>query len=235
LDWFEKDLISDFARAGRTLQTSKDDGSGYLAGPLMSYQTDGGKWSVSFAPMFLSSFSQDWGGSLAGMEMNADLDLERIDYDLAVSYALNKDFWIYFGHKYQEIEIDFVLSYETMMGSITNKYKLESEVHMPTAGAGYVYLVSDKIALSAQLGLLYSVPDLKMTDNDGTVYDIWPRATFGFNSEVTMNYQPLNKVIIQAGYRYQYFRLDARQPDTWNKTESDDITHGLTLSGVWIF
>lgn len=235
LDWFEKDLIADFASAGRTLYTWKDDGSGYLAGPLISYQTDDGKWSVSFAPMIISSFKQDWEGTAAGMSMDSDVDLDRIDYDIAVRYTLNKDIWLFLGYKYQDIDIDFTLSYTTMMGSITNRYKLESEVHIPTIGAGFVYPVHEKVVLGSQLGLLYSVPELKMTDNDGITYDIWPRATFGLNGEFTINYQPLDKLIFQMGYRYQYFRLDARQPQTWEKTESDDISQGPTFSAIWIF
>lgn len=235
LDWFEKDLIADFASTGRKLNTSKDDGSGYLAGPLMSYQADNGKWSVSFAPMIISSFKQGWEGKTSGMSMDSDVNLDRVDYDIAVSYTQNEYIRLFLGYKYQDIEIDFTLSYTTMMGSITNKYKLESEVHIPTIGASFVYPVHEKVVLGSQLGLLYSVPNLKMTDSDGTTYDIWPRATFGFNGEFIINYQPLDKLIIQMGYRYQYFRLDARQPQTWEKTESDDISHGPTFSAIWVF
>jgi len=172
LDWFEKNLIADFASTGRTISTDKDDGSGYLAGPLLSYQSDDGKWSASFAPMVFSSFSQNWKGEVAGMDMDADVDLERTDIDIAVSYSINKFAWVYWGYKYQAMEIDFTLSYDTMMGSITNEYKLDSEVHIPTIGAGFVYSVSNKVALSTQLGLLYSIPTLEMTDSDDTEYDI---------------------------------------------------------------
>jgi long-subunit fatty acid transport protein len=234
LDWFEKNLIADFAATGRTISTDKDDGSGYLAGPLISYQSDNGKWSASFAPMVFSSFSQNWEGSVAGMDMDADVDLERTDIDLAVSYSFNKHAWVFWGYKYQSMDIDFTLSYNTMMGSITNEYKLESEVHIPTVGTGFVYPVSNKVALSTQLGLLYSIPTLEMTDSDGTNYDIWTKGTVGFNGELTVNYQPTGDLIFQLGYRYQYFRLDAKEPDS-EKTESDDITHGPSISAVWVF
>jgi len=184
--------------------------------------------------MVFSSFEQDWEGDVTGMEIDADVDLERTDLDFAVSYALNKHAWVYWGYKYQFMEIDFTLSYDTMMGSITNEYKLESEVHIPTIGAGFVYPVSNKVALSTQLGLLYSIPRLEMKDADGTKYDVWAEGTIGFNGEVFISYRPVDSLLFQLGYRYQYFRLDARQPDS-DKTESDDITHGPTFSAVWVF
>jgi len=135
------------------------------------------------------------------------------------------------------MEIDFKLSYDTLMGSITNKYKIESKVHIPTIGTGFVYPVSDKLALSTQLGLLYSIPTLEMTDNDDEKHDIWTDGTVGFNGEFTLNYQPTGNLIFQLGYRYQYFRLDADALDDQysGKTESDDITHGPIISAVWVF
>jgi long-subunit fatty acid transport protein len=186
--------------------------------------------------MVLSSFSQDWEGYSPGMEMDSDVDLDRIDIDVSANYRLNKYMWWFFGYKYQDIDIDFTLSYDTEMGySITNRYNLKQSVHIPTTGAGFVYSVRENIALGLQLGLLYSVPDIEMTDNDGKTYTIWTESTFGFNGEFTVNYQPIEKLIVQAGYRYQFFRLDALQPQTWQKTESDDISHGPTISAVWTF
>ena len=171
------------------------------------------------------------------MDMKNDLDLKRTDIDIALSYSLNKYVRVFCGYKYQDMEIDFKLSYDTLMGYIENKYKIESTVHIPTIGTGFVYPVSDKLALSTQLGLLYSIPTLEMTDNDGKKHDIWTEGTFGFNGEFTLNYQPYDSLIFQLGYRYQYFRLDAKALDDRysGKTESDDITYGPTVSAVWVF
>ena len=36
-----------------------ENGKGFLAGPLVSYQTDDRLWTVSLAFMWFSSFSQD--------------------------------------------------------------------------------------------------------------------------------------------------------------------------------
>ena len=100
-----------------------------------------------------------------------------------------------------------------------------------------MYPVSDKLALSTQLGLLYSIPTLEFTDSDDKKHDIWTEGTLGFNGELTLNYQPYDSLIFQLGFRYQYFRLDADALDDQysGKTESDDITYGPTVSAVWVF
>jgi len=120
---------------------------------------------------------------------------------------------------------------------IKNKYKIEMTVHIPTIGIGFVYPVSDKLVLSTQMGVLYSIPTLEMKDSDGKRHDIWTEGTVGFNGEFAINYQPTVNLIFQLGYRYQYFRLDAKALDDQysGKTESDDITHGPTVSAVWVF
>lgn len=240
VDWFDKNITGEFAALGVDISTDSDDGSGYLAGPLISYQSNDGKWSASFAPMIVSSFSQDWDTKAAGMNMDTDVDLERIDLDFAVSYAFNKYVWVFWGYKYQDMDFDCTLTYDSAMGSYKYKYKIESYVHIPSIGAGFVYPVSDKLALSTQLGVLYSVPTLKRTDKmagDKTTDDIWTEGTVGFNGELTINYQPTGNLVFQLGYRYQYFRLDAKAFDNRfsGKTESDDITHGPTVSAVWVF
>ena len=43
LKWFEKDVGAGFHEMGMTLNSKSDPGSGYLLGPLLSYQTDDAK------------------------------------------------------------------------------------------------------------------------------------------------------------------------------------------------
>ena len=159
LKWFEKDIAAGFREMGLDLNVSSDAGSGYLAGPLLSYQTDDGKWSFSFAPMVLSSFSQDWEGTASGMALQSSVELEREDYDLAVNYSLFENIKVFVGYKHQIVDMDFTLSYDTSMGPNTFNYTLESTVMIPTTGAAYVHALSDKMSLGLQLGLLYSMPD----------------------------------------------------------------------------
>ena len=235
LDWFEQDLAAGFRENGIDLQADSDPGDGYLAGPLLSYQKEGSKWSFSGALMGISNFSQDWDGSAPGMDIDSSLDLERFDFDLAANYTLHKYVKAFVGFKYQRTEMDFTLRYDTLMIQRVFDYKLEADAYMPTAGVGIAYPIHEKFALGLQLGLLYADIDLEITDEEGDTFDIWPQSTWGFNGEVTLSYQPKKDLILQLGYRYQIWQLEARRPQSLEVIVSDDITHGVTGLVVYLF
>ncbi len=236
LDWFEQDIAIGFRENRLTLTADSDPGEGYLAGPLFGYQTSDGKWSFSFAPMVFSSFSQDWHGTAGSMVLTSDVDLERKDFDLAASYTLTKYLKVFFGYKFQDMDLDFTLSYDTLVGPQTFRYKVESMVHIPTVGVGGVYPLSEKFVTGLQLGVLYAIPELNLIKIDtGEVEDIEPWPSLGFNGEATATYQLFESFIVQLGYRYQVFTLEARGPGRVEKTKSYDITHGAILSAVYVF
>ena len=89
----------------------KSDGEGYLAGPMVGYQTDDGNWSYSFAPMVFSDFTQDWSGNSGPMILNTTVELERHDFDFAASRKINNNFKYYIGYKYQDMSMDFRQSF----------------------------------------------------------------------------------------------------------------------------
>lgn len=235
LDWLEKDLAVSFSKNRLLFTVHRDPGDGYLAGPLLGYMTDNGKWSFSFAPMMYSNFDQSWSGSAGSMRLMGRAELQRKDYDFAASYTLSKHYKVYFGYKIQYMDLDFVLTYDTTMGSFVNFYSLECETHIPTIGLGAAYALSPKTALSGQAGLLYSLIDLTMSDTSGNKEDIWPQPGLGFNAEATATYKPTMNAFLQLGYRYQVFVIEARGPGREIKTKSYDITYGPTASVMWSF
>jgi len=236
LDWFEEDIAKSFEENRLPLTADSDPGQGHLYGPLFGYQTDNGKWTFSFAPMIFSSFDQDWSGSAGTMNLEGTVELERKDYDFMIGYNLSKYLKAYLGYKYQEMEMDFELSYFTITtGETTFNYHIESRVHMPSVGLGGFYPLHHKVVAGLQLGLLYAIPDLKVTENSSGSEDIKPWPNPGFNVEGTLTYQPTGNFVIQTGYRYQVFELEARGPGREDTTESYDITQGWTLSVVYIY
>lgn len=235
LNWLEKDIGSSFQSNGVTFNANSNPGSGYLAGPLFGYQTDDNKWSFSFAPMVISSFKQDWQGSATAMNLTGSVTLERRDYDLAVNYLVSKQFKVFAGYKYQDMDIDFSLTYTGGMGQVHDTYRLKSHAHIPTIGIGAVQPIGDKFTISGQFGLLYSILDLKITNSAGKTEDILPIPGPGFNAEINLNYQPMKNLITQVGYRYQVFTIEARGPGRDNIEKAYDITQGPTFSLVYLF
>jgi hypothetical protein len=244
LDWFEKDIGAGFKAVGITLQSDVSRGKGYLAGPVLGYQTESGTWAFSLAGMAFSNFSQDWKGTAGTMDLNTRIDTTRRDFDLAVTYSLaqHQDKFsllkycrIYLGYKYQMVDYDLNLQYTTGMAVRNYDYKLDAQVHMPTVGLGVVIPIFSKLALGLQGGVGLALINLKMKDPDGVEFDIDPQYSFTFNTEANLNFMPVKNLIIQLGFRYQEWYLKARSPQRWEKTESKDVTFGPTFMIVLAF
>jgi len=235
LDWFEKDLATSFLQSRGQFSSQRDPGDGYLAGPLLGYQTANGKWSFSAAPMVFSSFTQSWSGQSGAMVLDGDVDLERIDVDLAANYTLTERYKLFAGLKYQETDMDFTLSYDPGGMPLVDTYKVRSTSYIPTIGAAGVFPLGSKVAASAQGGLLYAFTDLTITNSAGQTDDIWPHPGLGFNLEGNFTYQPVNDLLLQLGFRYQVFTIEARGPGRDEIVKSYDITYGPTLTAVYVF
>lgn len=244
LDWFEKDIGVGFKSNGITLKSEIDPGKGYLAGPVLGYQSDNGNWSVSLAAMLLSDFAQDWDGQAGTMALHSDVDTTRKDIDLAGSYSLAglqdssslfKYMKLFVGYKYQMVDYDLSLNYDTLMGQRGFDYELEARVHMGTIGAGLAYPFNDKFALGLQAGVGLALIELDMKNPDGSTFDISPSASFTYNGEVSATYTPIQNLILQLGFRAQLWYLEARSPIRWEETTSEDWTYGPTLTIVYAF
>lgn len=238
LDWFEKDISETYRENRLVMVAHKDPGDGYLAGPLFGYQTNDQQWSFSFSPMVFSSFSQDWSGTSGFVNLSNTINLERKDFDLAASYTINKYLKGYLGYKYQDMKMDFNLAFKVPDTAFRQdfRYEVESQVHIPTAGLAGVYQISDHLVTGLQAGVLYAIPTLKMKEATlGIDQDVKPWPGLGFNTEVTLTYQPIQSVLLQGGYRYQVFEMEARAPGRTETTRSYDVTHGWTASAIYVF
>jgi len=238
LDWFEKDIAQTYRENRLVLVAHKDPGHGYLAGPLFGYQTDDRKWSFSFSPMVFSSFTQEWQGTSGFVDLQNTISMERKDFDLAASYAINKNLKGYLGYKYQDMKMDFDLRFKVPTTTFSQDfhYEVTSQVHIPTVGLAGVYQLSDHFVTGLQAGVLYAIPSLNMKESSlGIDQDIHPWPGLGFNTEATLTYQPIQNVLLQGGYRYQVFKMEARAPGRTETTKSYDVTHGWTLSANYVF
>ena len=246
IGWFEKNNEALMAENGVPVDVKTDPGTGYLVGPVLGFQTDDGDWSVSLAAMVFSQFNQsvDIDGKTMDIETNGELD--RKDFDLAFTYSLFKygDSFslfkyqnLFFGCKYQLANLDLDVYYypDTGVPEKHSRHKVEQTFIIPTIGTGFSFPLWNKTAAGLQLGLLYVIPDMKYIIDD-TSHNIWTQPSFGFNGEITFSYLPFNSFVMQLGYRYQAFSLTAGfldNPDA--ETKSQDITHGPTLTLVYLF
>ena len=106
MDWLNEDLAISFQENGLPLDVDREAGSGFLAGPLLGYQSDDGKWSASIAPMLISSITQNWSASGPvgiTMDVNDKTTLDRVDIDIAFNYNLTDSYKLFAGLKYQDV------------------------------------------------------------------------------------------------------------------------------------
>lgn len=219
-------IHDDFEANGFPNSVSVDPGTGYLAGPLVGYQTEDGKWSMSGAFMFLNSFDQETTMDVSGETIDINSDLERRDLDVSVGYALTERIRLIAGYKWMYMKSDV----EIVVGGFTvdsNWFEIASQ--MPGVGVGMVYPISDKLLLSGQLGILYVLS--KMKDSYGYDYNIEP--TWGYNLEGACNYLVTENVLIQGGLRYQVIPLKIDEQDF--QEEEQDKFLGITLSALYMF
>jgi hypothetical protein len=228
-------------------------GMGALVGPMLSYQTDDKLWSFSLALMHFGSFSQEADVKASTQTTAVDpyedldakyiLELNRKEYDLAVTRSLTGNLKVFVGYKHQITEQKF--KGEDPDGNEFDIYEVDVTIKMPTAGIGYIHPLSDRLFLGIQLGLLYVMPTVEYTDkfsDDAGNYSIegdpvdgeqWEKdfdKTFGFNGEASLSYLIGESVIVQAGYRYQQIRIKMGEFDF----DEWDTFHGVTLSAVYL-
>lgn len=240
------DLFADTLRAADNVTYTRVDyesfiGYGYLAGPVLGYQTSNGKWTFSVAPMILSNYSQSVRGTALVTEAfgtvlpapvtvvdKVEVDVTRVDYDFAVSYAFsdanNKGSLLdytkaYLGLKYQQVDYEFTSNTQIMGLVQSSKIPFDYEVYMPTAGVGFAYPMSQDIFLGLQGGVGVALFEGLNVEDSLT-----------FNIEANISFNPVDNLIMQIGYRYQQFNFNLQDNDTGRNYNSTDQTYGPTLT-----
>jgi hypothetical protein len=109
-------------------------------------------------------------------------------------------------------------------------------VLMPTAGLGIAYPFTKKIILSVQGGIGKAYIDETETVYNGYDYDLDPDDTTAYNVELGLNILPIDRMIVQIGYRYQQWTFKPNNDEgTYPSNSYKDVTQGPSLSIVYTF
>ena len=239
LAYYDKGLCADVIRTDFAYNSESEAGTGYLAGPVFGYQTSDGVWSFGFAPMVISSFSQKlnakaWPPADPSniYPINTDIKLQRMDYDLAVSYSLFqfKDSLsvleyckLFAGIKYETVKADLTSTIQDT--EFNQSVDIKYDLIMPTVGVGVVYPFTDKFFAGIQGGLGLAIISSS---------DIKADSTVSYNVDCNLGFMPIDKLILQLGFRYQRWDLKTTSSDA-NPGTYADITYGPTLSCAYVF
>jgi len=232
----EQDLIDD-GYATAIVDANPEKGYGFVAGPLLGYQSDDGLWSFSGAIMILNSFSQETDGTatIDGTEYDGEYELElnRSEIDLAFTRAISNNIKVFAGYKHLTLENKFSGEIKGI-GYGGDIYKVDITLQIPTIGVGYVYPFTDKLIFGLQLGVLYAMPDVEykdyMVDESG---DVDVKNSLGYTGEVNLSFLASEQFLLQAGYRYQAIKFTTDSSEDAN-IDAWDQFHGVTISAVYI-
>ncbi len=210
--------------AGNYSSTVKP-GKGFLAGPLIGYQTDDNLWSFSAAFMFINLFKSDTDWDFNGYELKTKTKMRRNDYDMSVSYMLLDFMKVFAGFKYVKSTYDVDIK-----NPAEDFYKAEMTCKIPTAGIALGGSLTDSIVLGIQLGIMYIIPDYKYEGEK-----LKADNSIGYTVEPNLSFLISENFMLQTGVRYQIY--NAKFNDTKNDlnvTKNDQML-GVTASAVFMF
>lgn len=255
----EKGIINGLYDAGATtadsdVNSKKETGNGFLAGPILAYQTDDRKWSFSLAFMYFSTFKYETDSSgtysatmpvlvTGNVDLSYSIELKRREIDLAVSRSITSWMKIFGGYKYTRIDEKLDIR-GSLLGPIVSPISSDTEInsyaHIPTMGVGIVFPLSESIFVGLQAGVLYLIPNSKEKTTDNIAGTTTKESTefnnsFGVNMEVMISLVAFESVMVQLGYRYQGMLLDAKATDANKAYSVWDSFHGVTLSALYLF
>lgn len=231
---FEKGITGALEGVGLTVETDRPPGTGFLVGPLYSYQLPSGRWSASLALMILSDFQQDFSGTVNGAPITADSGLRRQDLDFAVTYSPFDYVRLFVGYKHVLISVSSYADLDTFLTGLVIWNSAEASARIPTLGAGFAYPVTDRISVGGQVGLRYAFWKSVLTDGaTGLRAEMDMDNSFGFAGELTMSAFPWNNLLLQLGYRYEWLRVISNS-GTPAATTSDDVSHGPMVAVLFV-
>jgi hypothetical protein len=241
-----------------TTASSKETGKGFLAGPVVAYQTDDRIWAFSLAFMYLSMFNYDTSanGTVVGVgwdgrnEINYNVELQRKEIDIAISRSVSTWMKVYAGYKYQRLENKIGISGsiirtnplpEMFIAPINSDVEITIYSHTPTAGLGFVVPFSEKSFFGLQTGVIYMMPEFESKATNNLTGAVEKESSsfknkLGVNIEASVSFLAQEKILFQIGYRYQGVKLQrsddggqSGDPGVW------DSFHGITFSALLLF
>jgi len=218
-------LNTDPSTSGYNWSATIKPGFGYLAGPLIGYQTDDNKWSFSAAMMFINTFKSDTEWNASGVEWKSETEMKRNDYDLSVSYMLFDWMKVFAGYKYVKSTYD--VKWES---DDSDFYNAEMKSNMPTAGIALAASLSDSLILGLQAGAMYIIPKYKLNKQK-----LKADNSYGLTVEPNITYIFYEHFMLQAGARYQVYRVKFNDPDWGMEGSKNDQMLGLTITAVFLW
>ncbi|HPA73641.1 MAG TPA: hypothetical protein PKY31_15330 [Spirochaetota bacterium] len=247
---------------GYSLDVGNPEGSGFIFGPALRYETDDRLWEFNLSIMWFGAYTTNidtsfilnvtgisplLNGSIP-FKVSSELEIDHRDIDLRARRKITDAFSAFVGYKYQSYETSIGSHYNINYGSTINfasnlDFSFFAEVHMPYAGVGYSHPFGSAFSLAANLGLGVPIGGRaeKELSINGTDYsenfDI--KMAWAVMGDISLVYVMGSSVELRLGYQYQRFTLRVENIDIDQDGQSDDsgdyvdVFQGVTFAALY--
>jgi hypothetical protein len=221
------------------LEISDPETTGYMFGPVLSYETDDKKWEFRGALMWFGKYTTSvdstvsvsanfpiLGSVTQPLSINTTMEMEYRDIDLRVKRMITDTFGLLAGYNFQsyksEIESDYGFTFSSMSMSASMDFTLDSYMHLIYLGVPFRKEFSPLILIKGSLG--GGIPVAGKAEQELVI-----NSTF-FNEDITNNdgkvvmaylvfgdvmlgIRPAANLTLWAGYQYRRFSMKFEELD----------------------
>ncbi len=215
------------------LEISDPETTGYMYGPVLSYETDNKKWEFRGSLMWFGKYTTSvdstvtmsanipiLGNTTMPFTINTEMEMEYKDIDLQVKRMITGTFGILAGYNFQsyksEIESDYTFNFMSASMSASMDFKLDSFMHLLYLGAPFRKEISPLFLVKGTLGA--GIPVAGKADQKLVISStFFSEDITNNNGKVVMAYlvfgdvslgaRPAPNLTIWAGYQYRRFSM----------------------------
>jgi len=220
---------------------SYEQGSGYMAGAILGYETEDGKWLFDAEFLLLNSFEQDASVSArAGsipVKTRVNIEMDRKEININACYFFNKYFNAFLGYKYETYNLKAEVNLALLSSIIPEellKYEYGSNLHLvlPGIGGTLPFGNDEQYKLGINMGTLAGRPKLKDKIR-GEHIEI--KGKFGLIVEIYGSVKLAEHFNIRTAYGYETYTAEISMKDRNIKKDVSETFKGFNLEAVYIF
>ncbi len=215
------------------LDISDPETTGYVYGPVLSYETDNKKWEFRGSFMWFGKYTTSvdstvtvsanvpfLGSATVPLTINTEMEMEYKDIDLQAKRMITGTFGILGGYNFQsyksEIESDYAFTFMSTSMSASMDFKLDSFMHLLYLGIPFQKDISPLFLFKGTLGAGIPVAG-KAKQKLVISSTFFNEDITNDNGRVVMAYlvfgdaavgiRPVPNLTIWAGYQYRRFSM----------------------------
>jgi hypothetical protein len=215
------------------LEISDPETTGYMYGPVISYETDNKKWEFRGSFMFFGKYTTSVDSTVTmsanltflgpvtqPFTINTSMEMEYRDIDLQAKRMIGDTFGVLAGCNFQsyksDIKSDYGFTFDSTSMSASMKFKLDSFMYLIYLGVPFKKDISPRFLVKGSLGAGLPVAgkaEQKLVisstffNEDITNKDGKVAMAYLVFGDVSLGVRPVPNITLWAGYQYRRFTM----------------------------